>query len=123
MKYREKDIVEQLVDGKITPRFEFGSEDNWNALTLIYSDGTNSVKVSGVSVDNISLKFDGDAWYAASNATADVSIVLVESEILAPVFAQFTTVDVAEGDSIINITIGSVFSSFHLLLIFFTRSQ
>jgi hypothetical protein len=33
---------------------------NWNADTLTYSDGTNSVKVSGVSNDNITLIFGDD---------------------------------------------------------------
>ena len=52
-----EDTVEQLVDGEITLWFESGSENNWNADTLTYTDGTNSVKVSGVSADNITLTF------------------------------------------------------------------
>ena len=55
-----KDTVEQLAGGEITLWFESGSEDNWNADTLTYTDGTNSVKVSGISADNISLKFGDD---------------------------------------------------------------
>ena len=55
-----KDTVEQLVGGEITLWFESGSENNWNADTLTYTDGTNSVKVSGISADNISLKFGDD---------------------------------------------------------------
>ncbi len=54
------DTVEQLVGGEITLWFESGSENNWNADTLTYTDGTNSVKVSGISADNISLKFGDD---------------------------------------------------------------
>ena len=56
-----KDTVEQLVGGEITLWFESGSENNWNADTLTYTDGTNSVKVSGISADNISLKFGDDS--------------------------------------------------------------
>ena len=55
-----KDTVEQLAGGEITLWFESGSEDNWNADTLTYTDGTNSVKVSGVSNDNITLIFGDD---------------------------------------------------------------
>ena len=55
-----KDTVEQLVGGEITLWFESGSENNWNADMLTYTDGTNSVKVSGISADNISLKFGDD---------------------------------------------------------------
>jgi len=55
------DTIEQLVGGEITLWFESGSENNWNADTLTYTDGTNSVKVSGISADNISLKFGDDS--------------------------------------------------------------
>ena len=51
------DTVEQLADGKVTLWFENGDLSNWNASTLTYSDGTNSVKVSGVAEANITLKF------------------------------------------------------------------
>lgn len=55
------DTIEQLDGGEITLWFESGSENNWNADTLTYTDGTNSVKVSGISADNISLKFGNDS--------------------------------------------------------------
>ena len=55
------DTIEQLAGGEITLWFESGSENNWNADTLTYTDGTNSVKVSGISADNISLKFGDDS--------------------------------------------------------------
>ena len=60
------DSVEQLAGGKITLWFESGSKANWDASTLTYRDGTNSVKVSGVSADDITLKFgdDGSSHYA-----------------------------------------------------------
>ena len=49
------DTVEQLAGNSVTLWFENGSESNWNASTLTYSDGINSVKVSGVS--DVTLKF------------------------------------------------------------------
>jgi len=49
------DTVEQLSGSSVTLWFENGSESNWNASTLTYSDGINSVKVSGVS--DVTLKF------------------------------------------------------------------
>ena len=55
------DTVEQLAEGSVTLWFKDGSESNWNASTLTYSDGTNSVKVSGVSADNIALIFGDDS--------------------------------------------------------------
>ena len=54
------DTIEQLDGGEITLWFESGEMSNWNADTLTYSDGTNSVKVSGVSNDNITLIFGDD---------------------------------------------------------------
>ena len=54
------DTVEQLAGGEITLWFESGSENNWNASTLTYTDGTNRVKVFGVSAENITLKFGDD---------------------------------------------------------------
>ena len=54
-----KDTVEQLSTGSVTLWFEEGSASNWNADTLTYTDGTNSVKVNGVT--NITLRFGADA--------------------------------------------------------------
>ena len=54
------DVIKQLEDGKVTLWFENGSESNWNALTLTYTDGMNSVKVSGISEENITLVFGDD---------------------------------------------------------------
>ena len=51
------DTVEQLEDGLVTLWFASGSEENWNAGTLTYTDGANSVTVSGVSAEQITLKF------------------------------------------------------------------
>ena len=67
------DTVEQLASGKVTLWFASGDESNWNAETLTYTDGTNSVTVSGVSVEQVTLKFgdDGSELFAAlSNAGA-----------------------------------------------------
>jgi hypothetical protein len=61
----EKDTVEQLATGKVTLWFKEGDESNWNESTLTYTDGDKSVKVSGVALENISLKFGNqDAQYA-----------------------------------------------------------
>ena len=51
------------------------------------------------------MEFAGDEIYVGSNATTEISIVPVESEIIAPVFAEFTTVEVAEGEAIIELTL------------------
>jgi len=55
-----EDTVEQLENGKVTLWFTNGSLDNWNAKTLTYTDGKNSVTVSGVSADSVTLKFGND---------------------------------------------------------------
>ena len=44
-----QDTVEQLAGGSVTLYFETGSEANWNQETLTYTDGANSVTVSGVT--------------------------------------------------------------------------
>ena len=54
------DTVEQISGGSVTLWFEFGSLSKWNAETLTYADGENSVKVSGVSADMITLNFGND---------------------------------------------------------------
>ncbi len=54
------DTVEQLAGGSVTLWFLSGSEANWNESTLTYKDGDNSVKVSGVAADKITLKFGDD---------------------------------------------------------------
>ena len=43
------DTVEQLADGSVTLWFASGNMENWNAETLTYMDGDNSVKVSGIT--------------------------------------------------------------------------
>jgi len=61
------DNVEQLATGSVTLWFASGSQDNWNAETLIYTDGNNRVTVSGVTADKVTLKFgdDGSAQFAS----------------------------------------------------------
>ena len=58
------DEVEQLGTGKVTLWFVSGDESKWNAETLTYIDGENSVKVKGVA--SVTLKFgdDGSEQYA-----------------------------------------------------------
>ena len=64
------DTVEQLSGGSVTLWFEDGSESNWNASTLTYTDGANSVKVSGVS--DVTLKF-GEAASQPSGCFDDAA--------------------------------------------------
>ena len=53
------DTVEQIAGGTLTLWFASGSIDNWNAETLTYTDGTNSVAVRGAGIDaeQVTLKF------------------------------------------------------------------
>ena len=64
------DNVEQRADGFVTLWFASGSESNWNAETLTYTDGENSIKVSGIAAEQVALKFgdDGSAQFAALNS-------------------------------------------------------
>ena len=67
------DTVEQFDGGKVTLWFDKGDEDKWDAKNLTYTDGNNSVRVSGVSQDKIDLLFgsDGSEMYSdllANNA-------------------------------------------------------
>ena len=61
------DTVEQLAAGSVTLWFASGSSANWNAASLTYTEGGNSVTVKGVSSDKVTLKFgdDGSVQYAA----------------------------------------------------------
>ena len=65
------DTVEQLADGKVTLWFASGSMENWNKTTLTYTDGDNSVKVTGVTADKITLKIgdDGSDQFATLSGT------------------------------------------------------
>ena len=61
------DTVEQLATGSVTLWFASGDSTNWTPETLTYTDGDNSVKVSGVAAEKVSLKFgdDGSAQFAS----------------------------------------------------------
>ena len=68
--------MEQLSGGDIVLWFAAGSEDNWDPVSLSYKDGSNSVTVSGVSADKVTLKIgdDGTEMYdtlAAYGAFSD----------------------------------------------------
>lgn len=54
------DTVTQSQGGSVVLWFASGSSDKWNADTMTYSDGTNSVFVSGVSADSVFLIFGND---------------------------------------------------------------
>ena len=68
-----KDTITQLADGKVTLWFEDGDKSKWNASTLTYTDGTNSVKVTGIASDKISLKFGGDTSDLPDGAFAEAA--------------------------------------------------
>ena len=61
------DNVEQLATGSVTLWFASGDKSNWDANTLTYMDGENSVKVSGVAAEKVTLRFgdDGSAQFAS----------------------------------------------------------
>ncbi len=63
------DVVSQAAGGTVTLWFESGSLANWDEAALTYTDGVNSVRVSGVAADQITLKF-GDDGSAQFNAFA-----------------------------------------------------
>ena len=52
-----KDTVEQFDGGTVILWIENGSEDFWNAETMIYYDGTNRIKVKGVSACDVEFEF------------------------------------------------------------------
>ena len=54
------DRVEQLSGGSVTLWFAEGEEAQWDGATLTYTDGSNSVTVSGISADAVTLKFGDD---------------------------------------------------------------
>ena len=54
------DNVEQLVGGFVTLWFAEGSKDNWDETSLTYTDGENSVRVSGVTAEKVTLKIGDD---------------------------------------------------------------
>ena len=56
-----RDTVEITDDSEITLWFADGSPDNWDSGNLVYSDGVNSVTVSGTDASRIVLKFGDDA--------------------------------------------------------------
>ncbi|MBO7146189.1 MAG: hypothetical protein J6W81_00390, partial [Lentisphaeria bacterium] len=68
-----KDVVEQLDGGSVTLWFEDGSASNWDASTLTYTDGDNSVQVIGIDAGNISLEFGGDISSLPEGAFADAA--------------------------------------------------
>ncbi len=55
------DTVEQRFGGSVALWFEDGSLENWDAGTMTYTDGENSVKITGVSANQVSFYFGTDA--------------------------------------------------------------
>ena len=70
------DSVEQLAGGSVTLWFEEGSESNWNADTLTYTDGANSVTVKGAV--SVTLKFGADAELPEGAFSTSVSRKIFE---------------------------------------------
>lgn len=62
------DTVEQLSNGSVTLWFQEGSAENWNETEMCYSDGENTVKVSGVSIVNLKFGDDGSELFDRLNA-------------------------------------------------------
>ncbi len=62
-----EDTVQQLAGSSVTLWFLSGSISNWDAESLTYTDGTNSVRVSGVTANDVTLIFgdDGDERFAS----------------------------------------------------------
>ena len=58
------DVIQQTTEGSVTLWFKSGSASNWDASKLTYTDGLNSVAVSGISADKVSLKFGDDGSVA-----------------------------------------------------------
>ena len=54
------DTVVQEASGNVTLWFAEGEMSKWNAETLTYTDGGNSVTVKGVTADRVELKFGDD---------------------------------------------------------------
>ena len=65
------DVVSQAADGTVTLWFETGDISKWDVSTLTYTDGSNSVRVSGVAADKIALKFGNDGSEQYKNLAAD----------------------------------------------------
>ena len=71
------DTIEQLAGCSVTLWFLSGDESKWDEATLTYTDGDNNVKVSGVSAEQVELKFgtgttpsDAELFAALSDAGA-----------------------------------------------------
>ena len=74
------DTVEQLSDGSVALWFASGDISKWNADALTYTDGENSVKVSGVTADKVSLKFGDDGTGQFTELTGAGAFASVTSE-------------------------------------------
>lgn len=64
------DTVEQLAEGSVTLWFASGDASGWNADTLTYRSGNDSVTVKGVSADQVTLKFGDDGSERFSDLAA-----------------------------------------------------
>jgi Ca2+-binding RTX toxin-like protein len=72
------DTVEQLETGSVTLWFAEGDESGWNSETMTYSDGVNSVSVSGCV--NVILKFGASADLPAGVFDSETSQKVFENK-------------------------------------------
>ena len=66
------DTVEQLETGTVTLWFASGDESKWNAETLTYTDGDNSVTVKGVTTVELIFGENGTGDKAQFNAWSEI---------------------------------------------------
>ena len=89
------DTVEQLQGGSVTLWFNEGDISNWKEDTLTYTEGDNSVTVSGVGVENIIIKFSyGDNDPTLAFLDGEVQYGYLEGN---GAFADYTIDKVFEG--------------------------
>jgi Ca2+-binding RTX toxin-like protein len=74
------DTVAQLASGRVTLWFDNGDDSKWDAATLTYTDGANSVTVTGVTADRVTLKFGSDGTEEYTSLTAAGAFAEVTSE-------------------------------------------
>ena len=78
------DVVSQAEGGKVTLWFASGDETKWDSYKLTYTDGDNSVTVTGVAAEQISLVFgevEGfDTLAAAGGFLGSSSEAIFETE-------------------------------------------
>ena len=116
------DTVSQLEDGSVTLWFATGITGTWDETTLTFTAEGGSVQVTGVSAENITLKFGNDgtetytvlnsehAFSADSHDTIFAKIpneTIYTNEILADSVISGKTVNILDGETAVNVTLES----------------